>query len=803
MTKKNMLMALALLATASVRAEKLPVDSLKVVDLEEVTIIAAPKENTKLREQALSSTLLSQDDMRANQVNSVKNLSAIVPNLFIPDYGSKLTTSIYIRGIGSRTNTPSVGLYVDNVPYIEKSAFDFDYYDIERVDVLRGPQGTLYGRNTMGGLIKVHTKSPFNYQGTDVILGAATYGDYKASLTRYHRLSNKLAFSAGGFYDHTGGFFRNVALDNQRVDKSDAGGGRLRAIYFPTSDLKLDASVNYSYSDQGGYPYAYTGVTRGLTPDGQEPAPTVETRPEYMGKIAYNRRSGYRRGLLNAGLTLEYQARGFILSSVTGFQNLNDRMSIDQDFTEKDIYTLCQRQRSNTLSEELVMKSKPGGDWQWVTGAFGFYQWLRTNAPVTFREDGVKEMIEGNVNHVFDQLQASNPMMPPMGMTIHNTELGVPGTFRTPTMNLAIYHQSTYNDLLVDGLSLTVGLRLDLERMKMSYDTSIDPMNFDFSVGGRPFAEGLVADYALVGTESDAYLQLLPKFALQYEWERGNNVYATVSKGYRSGGYNIQGFSELIQQGLRNSAMDALRAAAPPQVGGMIPEGKPVQGVGEATTYKPEYTWSYEAGARLTLWQDRLWADLSGFYMNTRDQQISEFVESGLGRVTVNAGKSHSYGAELGLRASLTRDLSLQASYGYTYAAFTDYVAREKMDDGTYQDVSYNGKRVPFVPRHTLSVGGQYGIPFGQGSFVDRLVLQASYNAAGRVYWTERNNVSQAFYGLLGMRLSAEMGNASASVWARNILDRRYTAFYFETMSKGFAQMGNPVQLGIELRCRF
>lgn len=120
-------------------------------------MIATPKENRKLRDLPVAATVLSQDNMRANQVNSVKNLTGIVPNLFIPDYGSKLTTSIYIRGIGSRINTPSVGLYVDNIPYIDKSAFDFNYADIERIDILRGPQGTLYGRNTMGGLIKVHT----------------------------------------------------------------------------------------------------------------------------------------------------------------------------------------------------------------------------------------------------------------------------------------------------------------------------------------------------------------------------------------------------------------------------------------------------------------------------------------------------------------------------------------------------------------------------------------------------------------------------------------------------------------------
>ena len=102
--------ALTLLSIGNVCAEE--VDTLKIVDVEEVLIIAAPKENRKLRELPNAVTLLSQQDMQAAQVNSIKNLTALVPNIFIPDYGSRLTSAVYIRGIGSRINTPSVGLYL-------------------------------------------------------------------------------------------------------------------------------------------------------------------------------------------------------------------------------------------------------------------------------------------------------------------------------------------------------------------------------------------------------------------------------------------------------------------------------------------------------------------------------------------------------------------------------------------------------------------------------------------------------------------------------------------------------------------
>lgn len=804
MKRNSILIALTLLTASTAWAEEVPKDTIKVVDVEEVLVIASPKENRKLRELPTASTLLSQHDMQANQVTNLKGLTALVPNLFIPDYGSRLTSAIYIRGIGSRINTPSVGLYVDNVPYIDKSAFDFNYADIERIDVLRGPQGTLYGRNTMGGLIRVHTKSPFSYQGTDLRLSAGTYGNYNASVTHYHRMSEQFAFSAGGFYEHADGFFKNSALNNKKIDRSNAGGGRIRSIYLPTENLKLDFNVNYEYSDQGGYPYFYTGKVN-------EEERKEDTRKDKIGLISYNDESSYYRNLLNASVNIEYQAQNFILSAVTGYQHLKDRMFLDQDFTEKDIFNLEQKQKLNTISEEIVFKSKPGRRWQWATGAFGFYQWLHTSGPVLFKRQGVEEMIEDKANENFP----NSPMAPSMKMTINNETLNIGGSFDTPSLSGAIYHQSTFNDLFVKGLSATVGLRLDYEKTSMKYRSISEPIDFDFSISmQRPplnlSDQHMKAPSTFIGELSNDYLQLLPKFALQYEWKKGNSVYATVSRGYRSGGYNIQMFSDLAQTEFQRNMMSTIKenekiddpqygAMIDKMIDGMMPEAVDVKA---ATSYKPEYSWNYEAGAHLTLLESRLWADLAAFYMDTRDQQVAKFSENGFGRITINAGKSRSYGAEAAIRAAITDALGLNVSYGYTYATFTDYVT-EKKQGKEKVDVSYNGNYVPFVPKHTLSVGAQYIFRIAPRHWLDRVQINANYNAAGRIYWTEENNVSQAFYGTLNGRVSLEKGNGVLAFWVRNALDKEYQAFYFESMGNGFMQKGRPMQLGVDVRCRF
>lgn len=772
--------------TGNSEQEILQTDSTRLIDIEELVIIATPKENNRLRQQPLSATSFSQDDMRNKGISSVKTMNGLVPNLFIPDYGSKLTTSVYVRGIGSRINTPAVGLYVDNIPFIDKSAFDFNYSDIERIDILRGPQGTLYGRNTMGGLIRVFTKSPFTYQGTDVNLSAATYNNYKASVSHYHRISNKFAFSANFFYEYDGGFYENTARNNEKVEEGSEAGGRFRAIFLPNDHLKLDFTLNYEYLNQDGYPYVYTGITEG-----------EEDRKDYIGKISYNHKSGYKRNLLNTGLNLEHQAGNFILNSVTGFQYLKDQMDLDQDFTEKDIYTMVQKQDSKTISEELVLKSKPGRRWQWTTGVSGFYQDLKTEAPVTFREDGVSSLIEGNVNDIFKKIKEEKPMMPDMNLDITDNNLLIGGNFKSPMLSTGVYHQTTINDVIIEGLSLTAGLRMEYEKYWLDYNSNAN-INFDYTIAVMPMPfKGLNSSPKVNGNISHDYIQLLPKFALQYNFDKKNNLYASVSKGYRSGGYNIQMFSEIVQGEMINgmiAVLDEKTHGMVSQMGGdKIPHYE--FNIQETTLYKPEYSWNYEVGAHLTLCDGKLQTDLAAFYMDTHDQQISRFAQSGLGRVTVNAGKSRSLGAEAAVNAQITDAFGVNANYGFTHATFTDYVVSD--------EVNYNGKYVPFVPKHTFGVGAQYRIPLKNSKLLDNITINANYRGAGRIYWTESNEVSQAVYGTLNGRINLNKGNGQIGLWINNALNTKYQTIYFETMDRGFEQTGRPLQVGIDLKCRF
>ena len=132
--------------------------------LEEVVVRGFKQDN--LSKAPLSVSVAGSTFLQRNELNGLRDMSSVFPNLFIADYGARQNTPIYIRGIGSKTNAPSVGLYVDGMPYFERSVVDMDIAGISGIEVLRGPQGTLYGRNSTGGLINLYTYSPLDYQNT-------------------------------------------------------------------------------------------------------------------------------------------------------------------------------------------------------------------------------------------------------------------------------------------------------------------------------------------------------------------------------------------------------------------------------------------------------------------------------------------------------------------------------------------------------------------------------------------------------------------------------------------------------------
>ncbi|MEE1309566.1 MAG: TonB-dependent receptor [Bacteroidaceae bacterium] len=738
-------------------------DTLLTHNMDELVVVSTPKEHIALNKQPLSSTTLGNSQIKQKNINNIKDLTAHIPGLFIPRYGSRLTSSIYLRGVGSRIGTPAVGMYVDDIPLANMSSMDQDLSDADRIDVLRGPQGTLFGRNTIGGLIRIYTKNPMNYQGTDLMLGAATYNNYRARVTHYHRPIENFAFSAGVSYEHQGGFFRNHALGGHHADRGDDLSARWRGIFLPSDRVRLDLSARYQWTKQGGYPYA--------AKEGSD-----------AGKVAYNREGSYLRHLLTVGLNAEHQFNRAVMTSTTGFQFLKDDMFMDQDFSRQDLYSLQQKQKSKVLSEEIAIKSKDNERWQWTNGVNFQYQWLDSEAPVTFYQEGVdwlSQVINGYI-----------PKNMPMSLTLKNSTMPMGGTFQTPTLTLGAFHQSTIK--IAKNLSFSLGIRFDYEHYKMVYDAPGCAMNYDFSMsmyGKEIRYPGLQADAPiLVGKTSDHDLHILPKASLKYDFCKSGNIYASIGRGYRSGGYNVQLFSDLLQTEMKHQLISSI-----PRIPNGLSERifGPKPSIEQTTYYKPETAWNYEIGTHLNFFDGRLKADLAAFWIETRDLQISQMAESGLGRVTVNADKSRSIGMEASLQASVTDALSVNATYGYTHATL-----RHSGNEAHPTDYF-----VPFAPQHTMALGAQY--TWHTRGWMQDITLGATGKGNGRIYWTRENDLSQPFYALLDARLSVRHDNLELALWGSNLTATHYDAFCFATRGQAFSQLGTPLQVGIECRMKF
>ncbi len=419
-----LLAASALLTASTLRAQT---DSTQMaIELAPVQVTASYKELSVVENQPVSSSILPGYKLEVENMMTTTGLTARVPNLFMPDYGSRLTSPVYIRGIGSRINSPSVGIYVNDIPYFEKSMYKIDLDNVKRIEVLRGPQGTLYGRNTMGGVINIYTCSPFDMQGTEVKLTGGTYNNFSAKAAHRVLITNKLALSLAAGYSHEGGYFKN-ATRNEYAGKLDDINANVRLEYRPNRLWQMAYNGTFSGSGQDGYPYA-----------------PVDTATNKTKDVVYNQSSGYDQLLTTHALNLRRETEKTLFTSVTAFQWLSDEQRLDQDFTADSIYFAMQRQKQLMLSEELILRSnREQAKYRWLVGAFGFWQNVESDMDVD------------NYAQKAAEYRFTN----------------------TGTLGAALFHQSKLNDFLIRNLSLEAGIRMDAETSKMDYDYSMKMNN--------------------------------------------------------------------------------------------------------------------------------------------------------------------------------------------------------------------------------------------------------------------------------------------------------------------------------------
>lgn len=444
----------------------------KTVGLSEVTVVEFKKTKENLATNSVS--IVDSGFVNRHELQSITELTAVVPNFYMPEYGSKQNTPVYIRGVGAKTKGSAVGFYVDGIPHFENSSFDVDMSNIASVTVFRGPQGTLYGRNAIGGIINVTTVSPLTYQGTQFKLGYGSHNDALFQFSHYNKLGSKVGYSVAGGYHYNDGFHRNM-FTNKYADQVKDAYGRVALVWLLDNKWFLRVNSMLDYSNQGGYPY------------GKYNRLTGETEP-----VNYNRYSSYRRLLSTSGLNIRYADENVSFSSQTAFQYIRDRQGIDQDFTSNDTYFVKNRLKQTMLSQEFMLKSNNSSPYQWLWGAFAMTQHINNTVETQY-------------------------------ITKDNA---FPTHYRIPVNALAIYHQSTIK--LFSGFSFIAGLRWDYENSTLKYLRETYQLSTD---GARTEVKNVNSSLHFNQITPKFALQYQDE-------RNNNSYYFSVTRGYKAGGFN-------------------------------------------------------------------------------------------------------------------------------------------------------------------------------------------------------------------------------------------------------------------------
>ncbi|MDO5760700.1 MAG: TonB-dependent receptor plug domain-containing protein, partial [Bacteroidota bacterium] len=352
------------------------------VNLPEINVFSSIKTEDNFQKTTSAVDSYNQQYMNNHNVKDFKDFSSHTPSLYIPDYGSKITSTIYLRGLGSRIDNSSVGVCLDGVMLLNKNCFDFSYFDFYKVDIFKGAQSLTFGMNTMAGVINLTTLSPFNYQGTKASVGIANGSTYNASFSHYNKLSKHWGFMIGADFSSTQGYFDN-SFNGEDCDWGRFGNARL-IFEYKKNNVSAKNSTYLSFVRQGGYPYSLFDTIKNTT-----------------AKVNYNDECGYDRLNLINNTSYTYSNRGkFVFHSLSSVQLNFDELELDNDFTSLSYFTLHQKEKDYAFSQEFIFKDdNHNNKWNWIGGAFVFYKYLDMQAPVLFKQDGINALILDNANN--------------------------------------------------------------------------------------------------------------------------------------------------------------------------------------------------------------------------------------------------------------------------------------------------------------------------------------------------------------------------------------------------------------------
>ena len=758
------------LAVAAFAAAMLPGTARADSGLEEI-IVTAQRRVERLQDVPLAITAVTSAELDERGVRQAGDISAAVPNMLLNSpYGPEAQPTFTLRGVTtqdfSENQSSPIAMYVDEVYKSVGAVQAVQVYDLDRVEVLRGPQGTLYGKNATGGAVSFYSKNPSltEYHGY-VTAGAGNYGAYSVrAATGGPILDNELGWRAAVLYDKRDGWVHSVVPGVEPLNGVDALAGRFTLMSKPSD--RLTTTLKASMSRSGGTPYG----AHALNID-----PNITGFNGTIGWFENGAKYAVHKDIRNDSVSLKVDwqvSEHATLTSVSGFdygrwyeKSDDGGLPITARLDDPNTYFSS----VNAFSQEFRLASHDTGAFGWLAGLY--YGRESTHATVEF--------------HFFDGYLGS--FVPPGGSALYGFDEY--NSFDQIKDSKAAFLNTTF--AVAPTVTLRAGVRFTKDQVSIRDFYALEGGLLAAPIGNTPDG-GTTLWTQTIGALAPTYTHYQTGLAAQgpttgrsqdnnnvsvkvgVDWKPSDELlaYASFSQGYRGAAFNGQAFNS----------------------------------ESELNFADPEKLTSTEIGLKADLWNRRGSLNLAVFHYDYRNQQFLDAFSlpgGGTGFHTINAPKSRVDGAEVEFRAKVTDDFEIRSGLGLLSSKYVELVLHGK---------DRAGNRLIQAPDFSASMGLDWR--FAHTAAGDwRILVDGNYY--GKQYFDAFNTerIAQAAYGVANARLSFDSTSkrgVGGSAWIKNLTDRQYLAYGLnqndpDTGAIGFdyGLVGEPRTYGVDLTYRF
>ncbi|HEX7872311.1 MAG TPA: TonB-dependent receptor [Sphingobium sp.] len=682
-------------------------------------VVTAQKRAERLEDVPIAITSIGGDTLAGSNVSVSSQLPQLVPSLRI-DYSGAFAQPT-IRGVGSATSgnglAPNVATYIDGFYVPSALSNDFQLASVTNVSVLKGPQGTLFGRNATGGAIMVTTRDPSFTPTGQVSASYSRFNHYSINGYVSTGLTDTLAMDVAGIYEKGDGFVTNLVNGDKKWAGFEKWLVRSKLLFEPTDNVKFTLTYQHNHMHD---PNPQIGsLHQGLGVGALVPGTIVATR---RGEVAESFKSDFFLDVDSLYLKSEFDLGFATLTSYSQYreQSTNQRADYDHSPTPIFDYSFFYQQRS--ISQEFNLTSPASRRFTWVVGAYYFND--------NDRQSDFLISLQGGPFFQGYQTQQK-------------------------TDSVALFADGTYQ--LGESLFLTAGVRYNSETRVARYLTQSAAVGIPGSDRNRA-----------------TFNSLTPRAVLRYEIAPRTNVYASYTRGFKSGAFN--------------------------------PSGQNV-----AQPVKPETIDAFEVGFKTASSMLRL--NASAFYYSYRDLQIASYVNSS--SLLQNAANSRIWGGDIDAVYYATPHLQLKAAAAYTHATFSsfpnaplyvqclNFAACGAQGFGLFVPTPDNstGRTLPRAPRFTASIGAQYDMPIGAST----LTFNADMYHTSKVWFDPVEQFGQDAYEIVNLRATYSFpgDKVQIAVFGTNILDKTYLNQVLPAALSIGQTYGEPASYGVSGTFKF